>query len=287
MLSERVYTISELKRILLESANESKPHIDPKVIKDDKQNNVKAVKDIMKETGAMEDKAVKEKRKTTPENLYDTNKTTLDVNFAYAPSKEYKERVKSQVNGFASKEHENNSDVNDSVDVSGNKEFFDEREKISKYKNDKETENRHAGLKSHNKDKENFKDNTIYKNESKKMKKLHFKNTVFLSEAQIIKKVPDDYKFDGSRFIMEDKNNNEYLIECKVDDNLKAFTQIKVTKRDTKEQIEEQIKRMQQLYDYKSSDYFKDTTCESRSYETKELSKLINEVKDMQKNGKI
>lgn len=287
MLSEGVYTISELKRILLESANESKPHIDPKVIKDDVQNNVKAVKDIMKETGAVEDKTVKEKRNAPPENLYDTNKTTLDVNFAYTPSKEYKDRIKSQVHGFASKEHEENSDVDDSIDVSGNEEFYKEREKISKEQNDKETEDRHAGLKSHNKDKKEFEDNTIYKNESKKMKKLHFKNTVFLSEAQIIKKVPDDYKFDGNRFIMEDKNNNEYLIECKVDDNFKSFTQIKVTKRDTKKQIEEQIKRMQQLYDYKSSDYFKDTTCESRSYENDKLAELIDEVKDMKKHKKI
>lgn len=51
MLSEGVYTISELQRILAESANESKPKIDPKVIRDDAQNNAKAVKDIMKETG--------------------------------------------------------------------------------------------------------------------------------------------------------------------------------------------------------------------------------------------
>jgi hypothetical protein len=285
MLSEGVYTISELQRILAESANESKPKIDPKVIRDDAQNNAKAVKDIMKETGAMEDKATNEKRDTPPENLYDTNKTTLDVNFAYVPSKEYKDRVKSQVHGFASKEHEKNADVDDSIDVSGNKDFYDERENISKEQNEKETEERHAGLKAHNKDKKEFEDNTIYKNESKKMKKLHFKNTVFLSEAQIIKKVPDDYKFDGSRFIMEDKNNNEYLIECKVDDNLKSFTQIKVTKKDTKEQIEEQIKRMQELCGYKSSDYFKDTTCESRKHEDEALPKLINELKDMEKKN--
>ena len=100
MLSEGVYTISELQRILAESANESKPKIDPKVIRDDAQNNAKAVKDIMKETGAMEDKATNEKRDTPPENLYDTNKSTLVVNFAYVPSKEYNDRVKSQVHGF-------------------------------------------------------------------------------------------------------------------------------------------------------------------------------------------
>lgn len=286
MLSEGIYTFSELKRILEESTSEYKPKIGSKVIRDDAQNNVKAVKDIMKETGVIEDKVEDTKRDTNPENIYDTNKTTLDVNFAYEPSKDYKERVKAQVHGYASKEHEKNSDTDESVDVSGNEKFYDEQEKKSKEQNKKETDERHAGLKSHNLDKENFKDKTIYANESKKMKKLHFKNTVFLSESQVIKKVPDDYKTDGNCFIMEDKNNNQYLVECKVDDNLVGFTQLTVTKKDTKEQVAEQIKRMQQLFEYKSSDYFKDTTKESRLNEDKNLSELINKVKELKKTEK-
>lgn len=286
MLSEGIYTFSELKRILEESTSEYKPKIGSKVIRDDAQNNVKAVKDIMKETGVIENKVEDTKRDTNPENIYDTNKTTLDVNFAYEPSKDYKERVKAQVHGYASKEHEKNSDTDESVDVSGNEKFYDEQEKKSKEQNKKETDERHAGLKSHNLDKENFKDKTIYTNESKKMKKLHFKNTVFLSESQVIKKVPDDYKTDGNRFIMEDKNNNQYLVECKVDDNLVGFTQLTVTKKDTKEQVAEQIKRMQQLFEYKSSDYFKDTTKESRLNEDKNLSELINKVKELEKTEK-
>lgn len=286
MLSEGIYTFSELKRILEESTSEYKPKIGSKVIRDDAQNNVKAVKDIMKETGVIEDKVEDTKRDTNPENIYDTNKTTLDVNFAYEPSKDYKERVKAQVHGYASKEHEKNSDTDESVDVSGNEKFYDEQEKKSKEQNKKETDERHAGLKSHNLDKENFKDKTIYANESKKMKKLHFKNTVFLSESQVIKKVPDDYKTDGNCFIMEDKNNNQYLVECKVDDNLVGFTQLTVTKKDTKEQVVEQIKRMQQLFEYKSSDYFKDTTKESRLNEDKNLSELINKVKELEKTEK-
>lgn len=286
MLSEGIYTFSELKRILEESTSEYKPKIGSKVIRDDAQNNVKAVKDIMKETGVIEDKVEDTKRDTNPENIYDTNKTTLDVNFAYEPSKDYKERVKAQVHGYASKEHEKNSDTDESVDVSGNEKFYDEQEKKSKEQNKKETDERHAGLKSHNLDKENFKDKTIYTNESKKMKKLHFKNTVFLSESQVIKKVPDDYKTDGNCFIMEDKNNNQYLVECKVDDNLVGFTQLTVTKKDTKEQVAEQIKRMQQLFEYKSSDYFKDATKESRLNEDKNLSELINKVKELEKTEK-
>ena len=42
---------------------------------------------------------------------------------------------------------------------------------------------------------------------------------------------------------------------------------------------------MQELYGYKSSDYFKDTTCESRKHEDEELPKLINELKDVEKKN--
>lgn len=285
MLSEGLYTISELKRILEESTDEFKPRIDSKVIKDDAQNNVKAVNDIMKETGAMENKATSKGRNTNPENTQDYNKTTLDVNFEDQPSKEYSERVKAQVHGFASKEHEENAKTDESADFSVNKEFYDEQSKKSKERNEDETEFRHAGLKSHNLDKDNFKNKTIYTNESKKMKKLHFKNTVFLSEAQVTKKIPDDYKTDGNKFLMEDKNHNVYLVECQIDDNIKGFTKIKLTKKDTKEQIEEQIRRMQELSGYKSSDYFKDTTVQSRMDESKNLSVMLNTVKELKTTG--
>lgn len=286
MFSDKVYKFSDLRRIIQESASESKPKIDPKVIRDDAQNNAKAVKDIMKETGAFEGKATGDRKRQNPENIYDTNKTTLDVDFAYAPSKEYKDRVKSQVHGFASAEHEKNAETDESVDVSGNKEFYNEREALSKDRNEKETEDRHAGLKSHNKDKEDFKDNSIYTNESKAMKKLTFKNTVFLSEAQVMKKVPDDYKVDGNKFIMADKNNNQYLVECKVDDRFKDYTHLTVTKRETKEQLAEELGRMKELFGYKSTDFNKDSTVESRRREDKSLSKMLRRVKKMEKSGK-
>lgn len=282
-LSDKIYTIGELNKILKESTYGYKPKIDSKVIKDDAQNNVKAVKDIMKETGAMEDKATKKQRNTNPENIPDGNKTTLDNDFAYEPSKEYKERVKAQVHGFPSKENEENNDMDESADVEGNKEFYDERKKISKEQNSKEANERHAGLKANNLPKENYKDKTIY-NENKKMKKLHFKNTKFLSEAQILKKVPDDYKTDGNRFIMEDCENNSYLVECKVDDRFN-FAQMSVKKILSKKQISEAFDKMMRLADYNSSDYFKDTTCESRKAEEENLSLLIEQVRKMEKEN--
>lgn len=280
----RVYSFNELKRILNEEKNkiQSKPRIDAKIMKDDAKNNTKAVDDIMKETGAKEYNS--EHKQKSNIDIYDTNKTTLDVNFAYVPDKEYKERVKSQVRGFSStKEEKRKSKEDNNNEV--NKEFLDNIEKRNKAENEKETEEKHAGLKSHNLDKKNFKNNTLFTNESKKMKKLHFKNTVFLSENQVAKKIPDDYKIDGNRFIMEDKNNTQYLVECKIDDNLKDFTQISITKKETKQQIEEQIKKIQRLSAYESKDYASKLTNEERINENRNFKELIDNIKAMEKNN--
>ncbi|MDE5888605.1 MAG: hypothetical protein K2H20_01150, partial [Bacilli bacterium] len=118
MLEAKTYTLSELMSVIKESSD-SKPVMGKNVEKDNSQNNVKAVKDIMKQTEDYNDVGIV-KRSTNPENIVDYNKTTLDVDFAYEPSKEYKERVKAQVKGYPSAEneklHEENKDDEQKTD---------------------------------------------------------------------------------------------------------------------------------------------------------------------------
>ena len=123
MLEAKKYTFGELMEVLKESSDRSKPIVGKNVWKDNSQNNVKAVKDIMKQTEEYNDVETK-KRDTNPENIKDLNKSTLDVKFSYEPSKEYKERVKAQVHGFPSVQNEKDSKIeteNKSVDFEGNK----------------------------------------------------------------------------------------------------------------------------------------------------------------------
>lgn len=281
MNDNKIYSFKELRSFLKESDNKitSKPRIDAKIMKDDAKNNTQAVNDIMKETGAKE---YKPNHKNV--DIYDTNKTTLDVNFAYVPDKEYKDRVKAQVDGFSSAKEEEKAETTDNNTV--NKKIFDKIKKRNQEISQKESDDKHAGLKSHNLDKNNFKNKTLFTNENKKMKKLHFKNTVFLSENQVSKKIPDDYKIDGNKFIMEDKNNTQYLVECKVDDNLKGFTQITITKKDTKEQIKEELEKIKRLSSYKSENFASNLTNEERINEDREFKKLIDDIKNMKDNSR-
>ena len=126
MLEAKKYTFGELMEVLKESSDRNTTVVGKNVWKDNSQNNVKAVKDIMKQTEEYNDVDTK-KRDTNPENIKDLNKSTLDVKFSYEPSKEYKKRVKSQVHGFPSVQNEKESKIeteNKSLDFEGNKTIW-------------------------------------------------------------------------------------------------------------------------------------------------------------------
>ena len=285
MLSKR-YTFGELNRILMESHNEFNPKIGDKVESEDKKNNEKAVDDIMKQSKEFDGGITDKKKNTNKEDIQDFNKTTLDVEFASEPGEAYRERVKAQVHGFPSADNEKNSKIkedNKSLDFEGNEKFYDAQKKKSEEISDKEAELKHAGLKARELPKEDFKNDTLFK-ENKTMKRLHFKNTVFLSEAQMLKKVPEEYRTSDGRFIMKDASGTEYLVECSYN---KEFNHGKLTvvNKTNKEQINEQLDRMRELFDYNSSSYMGGTTSSSRKTEAQGLSEMINRVKDIEKDG--
>lgn len=286
MLEARKYTLSELMKVMLKESSEHKnPVVGKNVWKDNSQNNVKAVEDIMKQTKEYND-VEEEKRSTNPENITDFNKTTLDVNFSYEPSKEYKERVKAQVQGYPSvlNKKESEIDKNESLDFEGNKEFYDNNSKKQKEVTNTKTDIKHSGLKSHNLPKEDFKDKNIFTNENKKMKRLLY-NKVFLNEEHVIKKVPDDYKIDGNKFMMKDINGVEYIVECTKDKTV-DYIYARVIKVNNPKAVNEQLERIKQLTNYNSSEYFASTTCESRKRENEIISENLSKVKKLANDKK-
>lgn len=280
---KKVYTLSEFCRILRES-QEFKPRRGENVESEDKKNNDKAVNDILKQGKEFDGGLSNKKKRENPRDITDYNKTTLDNNFAYEPSKEYKDRVKAQVHGFPSVENEKNSKIeeeNDGLDFEGNKDFYEQNaEKRKEVANARQTY-KHAGLKSHNLPKETFKDNTLYTNESKKMKRLNFSKTVFLDESQMLKKIPDDMKINGNKFYMKDAVGNEYLVECVRDKAIKDLIHTKVVDYKNKKKIDEAFRRMKELYDYKSSTGKQN----SGKFENGMVTKMISESKKNLING--
>lgn len=279
MLQEKkVYTLSEFCRVLKES-QEFKARKGKNVESEDKKNNEKAVNDILKQGKAFDGGLSDKKKKENPRDITDYNKTTLDNDFAYGLSKEYKDRVKAQVHGFPSVKNEKKSKIeeeNDSLDFEGNKDFYEQNAKKRKEVADARQTDKFAGLKSHNLSKEIFKDNTLYTNESRKMKRLNFSKTVFLNEAEMIKKIPDDMKIDGNKFYMKDAVGNEYLVECVKDKVINDIIHTKVVDYRNQEKINEAFKRMKELYGYKSSTGVQN----SGKFENEMVGKMISESKE-------
>lgn len=276
----RTYTFSELRSIIKESSTQ--PILGKDVVKDDKANNKEAVSDILKGVDEVMKNVKGEKKDVNPQGIMDINKTTLDARFAYDPGKTYKDHVEAEVKGFPSKENEKTSTVaeDDSLNTDGNKKFYDERKKINKEMGNRVETDKHAGLKSHNLPKDLFKNRSAF-SEGKSMKRLVFKNTEFLNENQLIKKIPDDFKVDGNKFVVMDKKGTEFLIECKKDEVVSEYIHVNVVNSINKDSINESIERIKELAGYKSADYTKAGTQGFRQDESKKLDENIARVKEL------
>lgn len=281
----KVYNLSEFCRVLRES-QQSKQEFKAKkgenVDNEDKKNNGKAVKDILdqKYDGGIQNKPKRE----DPRDTDDFNKTTLDVDFDFEPNDSYKKKVKAEVEGKFSAENAKNTkieDENKGLDFEGNKKFYKTRQEIAQKRADRKYELKTSGLQSKElaKDKDfdkEFKDKTLFKQNESKMKRLHFNKTIFLNEEQMIKKIPDDMKIDGNKFLMKDSAGNEYLIECVKDKVLNDVIHTNVIDYRNKEKINETFNRMKELYGYKSEN----NNQNSGKYENEMVGKMISESKE-------
>lgn len=102
-----VYRVGDLRRVIKESATKSefRPVYGSGVQDDNKKINRQAYKDIEKETKSY-DGGLDNKRKNDDTALTPTeNKGMSDIMYASAP-KPFKERVKSQLNGYVSADAE-------------------------------------------------------------------------------------------------------------------------------------------------------------------------------------
>lgn len=279
----KVYSLSEFIAALNES-QEFKPMKGKDVDSENKKNN-KEVSDLLKRTEKFDGGVKKEKKRENPRDTQDHNKTTLDVHFDDEPSDEYKARVKSLAHGFFSVDNEKNSKVEDEnkgVDFEGNRQFYKDRAIVRKGDDENDELDKKAGLKNRVKAEKNpeaFKHKTLYK-ENKTMKRFHFKKTVFLNEDEMIKKIPDDVKIDGNKFLMKDAIGNEYLIECKRDTVIKDYIHTNVVRFRNENLIKEDFNRMKYLAGYKSSDNVS-TLNETSMSENKRVRQMLDTTKEI------
>lgn len=309
MLQERRYNLSELQNILSESS-EFKPKYGKNVAKGDNSEGDKAAKELQGGVEKKQPKAAEHKNDDITNNG-DFNKSLIDLRFMTEPPKEWSERVEAQIKGFAGKReadaHKNDEYAN--ADFNGNKNFLQKAKERANMFNDEQNKIANSGLKSRELDKKGLgsekktsfdgkgndkytvrgdegKDNNNKEVENKanekqikenRMKILNFKQTQFLSEAQVLKRVPEEYKTDGNRFIMKDRTGTEYLIECTIDSTF-GNKSVKVVNKFNKAVLNEQFDRMNKLANYKT-----ETNNNNRAQENGEVEKMLNVMRSLAK----
>mgnify|MGYP007012483713 CR=1 FL=1 len=272
--------ITELNRIIAESVeSQFNPKLGKDVDKDDKSNNSKAVKDILTNTAKYNSQKY-EKPNTDGVNSKDYNNTTLEYRFQDDPPQSYKDRVKKlAVNGSLA------NDTDESSDTEGNKKFVEKRGEISDERETERKKEMDAGLvgRERKNDKNyNHKAYTIFAENVNKdvTKRLYFKNTIFLNESEMLKRIPDDYKQKEGKFYMKDAAGSEYLVECKIDPTFK-IPQLKVLNSLNDNVINEQINRMQELSGYNRSEF--KNTIDKSTLNVDELHESIETIRNLRK----
>lgn len=263
------------KKSVLEAKNEFEPVFGKNVPQDNKKINSQAYSDIKKETGnydgGLNGRNSKKGVSVTPAN----NRGMSDLDYD-SVSKPFKEKVKSQIKGYTSTEneklHKNDEFGNAYYDSNDLSKDIADHAKEAKKESDKSKTDGLVGSKYKKETEENS--DTMF--ESKKISKIQFKHTQFLSEGHMLSKVPDEFKVEGKRFIMKDTADNEYLVEW-------TDKKPNVTKKLNKTLVNEEMNRIKSLYGYKSKDYFTTTNPTTRVNENKEFSDMLNKARKLMK----
>ncbi len=117
------------------------------------------------------------------------------------------------------------------------------------------------------------------------MKRLKYNKTVFLTESQVAQRVPEEYKVDKNRFIMADRNGNEFLVECSTDNLFKA-PQLTITPFVNESMVNESIDRMNALAGYTSKQGGNNLSSKKRLEENTKFGELLENMRKIADENK-
>ena len=256
---ERKFKVGELKAVIAESSNEFKP-----VLGNTKPSSEKKSR---KTSEVRKEKKLGEKP--------DRNRTMLDIRPDNEPSESYKERVNAQIEGYTSDLEKNNGIPKASCDFEGNKAIKKQFEDSRDENNDLRKKLAQSGLTGHTLSDEDLTTNTI--NEKRMTKRLTFKNTKFLNEEYMLKRIPDEYKKDGQKIYMKDGHDNEYLVECH--ETSTGNIETEVVSYNNKKVMNEQVDRIFGLMSYDTVKERNERNYHSLSGEDTHFSRMMSDVR--------
>lgn len=260
----REYKVSDLRRMIKESANEFKPVKGKGVDKENKANNEKAYSETDKRTkkydgGTRQTKKGKMTYPNTP------NKGMQDLQYDSPVPEIFKKNVAAQLKGYTSAENEKLHKDDDTYLNYGEIEGMKERTKQFKKNRDTATKIGLTGRELNPNDVEKLRD-TVFESKAVRYK---YKQTVFLNEEHMLVKLPDEAKKDGYKCIMEDANGTTYYVVWH-NDTPEILNKTKVN---------EQANKIMNLIDYKSNPI--NSTPKSRINEDTMVYNMMDKVRKL------
>lgn len=287
----KTYKVSEFKKIIQESLSDYEPKIAQSVIKANIKNNNDSYSQISKDSAKFQ-QGFKNGGMHLEENDYDeaTNVDGLGmerIKYSYPLDKFTKERLKAQMLGKDSAIQKDIDDESSAVDTKGNEAYL-ETDGVK----GNEFDNAHRGLGSKNSAMIQMGNNifaltdgtkpavkhSAFTENTDKMKRLNFKQTIFSNENHIFSLIPESYKIDNNKFLMKDKNDNEYLIEWHINKNFNAGNATILEEKHDKI-VQESINKFKHLSNYNSAAQMHETTSKTRVNEDKNFGILIDKAK--------
>lgn len=271
-MKQRIYTINELKTLISESASEIKAKIGDGVNNANKKENSNTYKNAKEKLKNFDGGGNEIKVQRNLPDKTDGNKTTLDYEYDGTIDKNFRDKVKSQSEGYTSTiEKKNNIEKTGDFDDKTYQQFKKSGIEMSKNK----VAAKKAGLTARELPDSAFEKENVY--ESKKISVLNFKNTIFLNESHMISRIPDDYKVDGKRFKVKDSAENEFIVEWKEGEaNILSY--------ENKKKINETLEKFHKLSGYNSAQQFKKSSNQSRLNENNEFNNILNKTRTITEN---
>jgi len=237
-------TVRDVRKQIQETAkSEFKPVLGTNVEKDEKKQNSEAYSDAAKRVqeylkGLENEGSTGNKAAAGGENRGMTSLLYDQI------ADNFKERVKAQLKGYDSteaeklhKDDEKAAKFGTDDDVKAMKDIADV---VKKEKDELKTQ----GLVGSKQDKKEVEKHThTALGENQQVMRLRFKHTQFLSENDMRKHIPDNYKVEGKKFYMTDNAGNDYLVEW-------SYGKANVLSANNEAKVNEQVAKMKKLMNY-------------------------------------
>lgn len=280
-MEKQTISVGNLRRIIKESSSEFKAKVGANVESDNKKNNDKSYEESKKRAKDFDGATLDETpKKEKLDRSYDNNRTTLGYTLDNEPSKEYKERVKAQAKGYTSVADEKKGPKDHNAEMDDDARIYSSMKDNETAKQKKKEELAHSGLVSSKMEKKEK--NNMFESKTPKTKRLIFKKTEFLNENQMLSRIPEEYKIDGQKIYMKDKNDNEYIVEF-TKSQKSGLLETYIIGFNNQKKLDEQMSRVQQLFNYNSVSAKGNKTQTLRESEDKNMTNLLNIARTLKK----